>query len=141
VGADGQVLTVDHLLTGDSALVQIAGAERPARLLQRLPALGLVLLGVEGEGPLRCPPARLEPAASGEWVVSVGAGHRPSSAASPALRAGRGSRSPCSCAAGSPVLDGRGRLLGIATSRRRSGTRVAALPAVRQQLQDKGGGL
>src|SRR5262249_16819860 len=38
VGADGQVLTVDHLLRGESALVQVAGAQRPAHLLQRLPS-------------------------------------------------------------------------------------------------------
>jgi membrane protease YdiL (CAAX protease family) len=72
VGADGQVLTVGYLLTGDSALVKVAGAQRPARLLQRLPTLGLVLLGVEGEGPFEPPAARLEPPSAGEWVVSVG---------------------------------------------------------------------
>lgn len=141
VGADGQVLTVDHLLTGESALVRIGGAERPARLLQRLPALGLVLLGIDGEGPFDPPAARLEPAASGEWVVSVGG-----TGTSPEL--GRVTRAPAGpwfevslrLLPGSPVLDGRGQLLGIATARRRNGTRVAALNAVRQQIQEGGGG-
>jgi S1-C subfamily serine protease len=141
VGADGQVLTVGYLLTGDSALVKVAGTQRPARLLQRLPTLGLVLLGVEGEGPFEPPAARLEPPSAGEWVVSVG-----EAGSAPAL--GRVTRGPSGpwfevslrLVPGSPVLDGKGQLLGIATARRRSGTRVAALPAVRMELQGGGAG-
>jgi len=140
VGADGQVLTVDHLLRGESALVQVAGAQRPAHLLQRLPSLGLVLLGIEGEGPFEPPGTRDEPATAGEWVVSVG-----EKGASPEL--GRVTRAPAGpwfevslqLRPGSPVLDGRGKLLGIATARLKKGTRVAALPAVRLQLQAGGG--
>src|SRR5262249_52495847 len=87
VGADGQVLTVESLLRGESALVQVAGTRRPAHLLQRLPSLGLVLLGVEGEGPFEPPGTRDEPALAGEWVISVG-----EAGASPEL--GRVTRAP-----------------------------------------------
>ena len=139
VGADGQVLTVDHLLQGESALVQVGGAQRPAHLLQRLPDLGLVLLGVDWEGPFSPPGTRDEPPAAGEWVVSVG-----EAGASPEL--GRVIRAPggawfevsLQLLPGSPVLDGKGKLLGIATARIKKGTRVAALPAVRLQLQAGG---
>jgi hypothetical protein len=139
VGADGQVLTVEYLLRGESALVQVAGTRRPAHLLQRLPSLGLVLLGVEGEGPFEPPGTRDEPVTVGEWVVSVREAGAP-----PEL--GRVTRPPggawfevsLSLAPGSPVLDARGKLLGIATTRIKKGTRVAALPAVRLQLQSGG---
>src|SRR5262249_41029729 len=140
VGADGQVLTVDHLLRGESALVQVAGAQRPAHLLQRLPSLGLVLLGIEGEGPFEPPGTRDEPATAGGWG-GWGGGEW----ACPEL--GRVTRAPAGpwfevslqLRPGSPVLDGRGKLLGIATARLKKGTRVAALPAVRLQLQAGGG--
>jgi hypothetical protein len=139
VGAHGEVLTLGTLLRGESALVQLGGAQHPARLVQRLPAFGLVLLAVEGEGPFPAPAARLEPPVLGEWVVGVGA-----AGSAPALgritRAADGSfDSSLRLTPGSPVLDGQGRLLGIVTVRRRDGTRAAALPAVRAQLVARSG--
>jgi len=134
VGAHGEVLTLGTLLRGESALVQLGGAQRPAKLVQRLPAFGLVLLAVDGEGPFPAPGARLEPPVLGEWVVGVGpAGGAP--VLGRITRVADGSfESSLRLAPGSPVLDGQGQLLGIVTARRRDGTRAAALPAVRAQL-------
>jgi S1-C subfamily serine protease len=134
VGAHGEVLTLGTLLRGESALVQLGGAQHPAKLVQRLPAFGLVLLAVDGEGPFPAPGARLEPPVLGEWVVGVAA-----AGSAPALgritRATDGSfDTSLRLAPGSPVLDGQGQLLGIVTARRRDGTRAVALPAVRAQL-------
>jgi hypothetical protein len=139
VGAHGEVLTLATLLRGESALVQLGGTQRPAKLVQRLPSFGLVLLAIDGEGPFPAPGARLEPPVLGEWVVGVRAAGSP-----PALgritRSADGSfDSPLRLAPGSPVLDGQGRLLGIVTARRREGTRAAALPAVRAQLVARSG--
>ena len=59
VGADGQVLTPVSLVHGTAALVEVGGTRRPARVVERLASLGLVLLAIEGEGPFPAPAARL----------------------------------------------------------------------------------
>lgn len=135
VGADGQVLTLDALVHGTAALVELGEAQRTARVVERLPSLGLVLLAIDGEGPFPAPAARLEPLVSGEWVVGLGACGR-----SPLL--GRVTRVPgggwfevsLRLPPGSPVLDARARLVGVVTARRASSSRVAALSSVRAQL-------
>jgi len=135
VGADGQVLTPGTLVHGSAALVEVGGTQRPARVLERLPTLGLVLLAIDGEGPFPAPPARLKPIASGEWVIGIGEGGK-----SPLLgrvtRTGSGPWFDVSLRLppGSPVLDGQARLVGVVTTRRTSSSRVAALASVRAQL-------
>jgi hypothetical protein len=135
VGADGQVLTPATLVHGTDALVEVAGTRRPARVVERLTSVGLVLLAIDGEGPFPAPAARLEPLASGEWIVGIGEGGK-----SPLLgrvtRTGSGPWFDVSLRLppGSPVLDGQARLVGVVTTRRSSSSRVAALAFVRAQL-------
>ena len=135
VGSDGQVLTVEGLVHGTAALVELGQARRTARVVERLPSLGLVLLAIDGDGPFAAPAARLEPLASDEWVVGIGEdGKTP--------RLGRVTRRPKGAwfevslrlPPGSPVLDGQARLVGVVTARRTSSSRVAALSSVRAQL-------
>ena len=59
VGTDGQVLTPESLVDGTAALVEMGPSRRSARVVERLTALGLVLLAIDGEGPFPAPPARL----------------------------------------------------------------------------------
>src|SRR5262249_2241686 len=73
VGTDGQVLTPQGLVHGPSALVEMGNGRRTARVVERLNALGLVLLAIDGDGPFPAPSARLEPVLPGEWVVGIGA--------------------------------------------------------------------
>ena len=135
VGTDGQVLTPEGLVHGTSALVELGEARRTARVVERLTALGLVLLAIDGDGPFPAPSARLEPVLPGEWVVGIGADGK-----SPQLgkvsRVGSGLfevslRLP----PGSPVLDRQARLAGVVTVRKNSSSRVAALSSIRAQLE------
>ncbi len=138
VGADGQVLTLSALVHGTAALVELRESRRSARVLERLPAVGLVLLAIDGDGPFPAPAARLEPLTAGEWVVGLGEGGR-----SPLL--GRVTRSlgapwfevSLRLPPGSPVLDGQARLAGVVTRRGAASSRVAALAWVRAQLQER----
>jgi hypothetical protein len=135
VGSDGQVLTVEGPVHGTAALVELGQARRTARVVERLPSLGLVLLAIDGDGPFTAPAARFEPLAPDEWVVGLGEdGKTP--------RLGRVTRKPggtwfevsLRLPLGSPVLDGQARLVGVVTARRSSSSRVAALSSVRAQL-------
>lgn len=135
VGSDGQVLTVEGPVHGTAALVELGQARRTARVVERLPSLGLVLLAIDGDGPFTAPAARLEPLAPDEWVVGLGDdGKTP--------RLGRVTRKSGAAwfevslrlPPGSPVLDGQARLVGVVTARRSSSSRVAPLSSVRAQL-------
>ena len=135
VGTDGQVLTPEGLVHGTSALVELGEARRTARVVERLTALGLVLLAIDGDGPFPAPSARLEPVLPGEWVVGIGADGK-----SPQLgkvsRVGSGLfevslRLP----PGSPVMDRQARLAGVVTVLRRSTSQVAPLSSVRAHLE------
>ena len=135
VGTDGQVLTPEGLVHGTSALVELGEARRTARVVERLAALGLVLLAIDGDGPFPAPSARLEPVVPGEWVVGIGADGK-----SPRL--GKVSRVASGLfevslrlPPGSPVLDRQGRLAGVVTVRRNASSRVAALSSIRAQLE------
>jgi hypothetical protein len=135
VGTDGQVLTPEGLVHGTSALVEMGDARRTARVVERLTALGLVLLAIDGDGPFPAPPARLEPVLPGEWVVGIGADGK-----SPQL--GKVSRVASGLfevslrlPPGSPVMDRQARLAGVVTLRHNSTSRVAALSSVRAQLE------
>jgi len=135
VGAEGQVLTLEALVHGTAALVELGEARRTARVVERLTALGLVLLAIDGEGPFPAPAARLEPLLAGEWVVGIGEDGK-----SPVL--GKVSRGATGAwfevslrlPPGSPVLDRQARLAGVVTTRRASSSRVAAMSSVRAQL-------
>lgn len=135
VGGEGQVLTLISLVRGRAALVELGEARRTAYVVERLPALGLVLLAIDGDGPFPAPAARLEPPATGEWVVGFGEG-----GAGPLLgRVTPGQGEPwfevsLRLPPGSPVLDGQARLLGVVTARRATSSRVAALASIRAQL-------
>ncbi len=135
VGADGQVLTLVGLVHGSAALVELGNARRTARVVERLPSLGLVLLAIDGDGPFPAPAARLDAPATGEWVVGLGDDGR-----SPRLgRVIQGASGPwfevsLRLPPGTPVLDGQARLVGVVTERRRSSSRVAALGSVRARL-------
>jgi hypothetical protein len=135
VGRDGQVLTPEGLVHGTSALVEMGDTRRTARVVERLTALGLVLLAIDGEGPFPAPSARLEPVLPGEWVVGIGADGK-----SPQL--GKVSRVASGLfevslrlPPGSPVMDRQARLAGVVTLRRTSTSRVAALSSVHTQLE------
>ncbi len=135
VGAEGQVLTLEGVVHGTAALVDLGEARRTARVVERLPSLGLVLLAIDGDGPFPAPAARFEPLAGGEWVVGIGEGGK-----SPLLgRVTRGQSGPwfevsMRLPPGSPVLDAQARLVGVVTLPRRGSSRVAALSSVRAQL-------
>ena len=73
VGTDGQVLTPDGLVHGTAALVELGEARRTARVVERLSALGLVLLAIDGDGPFPAPGGTPGAAHPGR----VGGGHRP----------------------------------------------------------------
>ena len=135
VGSEGQVLTVEGPVHGTSALVELGKARRTARVVERFPSLGLMLLAIDGEGPFTPPAARLEPLTPDEWVVGIGEDGK-----TPQL--GRVTRRPGGAwfevslrlPPGSPVLDGQARLVGVVTVRRTSTSRVTALSSVRAQL-------
>ena len=135
VGGDGQVLTLATLVHGSAALVELGEARRTAHVVERLASLGLVLLDIDGDGPFPAPAARLDVPVTGEWVVGLGDGGR-----SPLLgRVIQGGSGPwfevsLRLPAGSAVLDGQARLVGVVTARRRSSSRVAALGSVRAHL-------
>jgi hypothetical protein len=135
VGAEGQVLTRLGLVNGTAALVELGASRRTARVVERLTALGLVLLVIDGDGPFPAPAARLEPLVAGEWVVGIGEDGK-----SPQLgQVSRGARGPwfevsLPLPPGSPVLDRQARLAGVVTTRRASSSRVAAMSSVRAQL-------
>ena len=135
VGTDGQVLTPDALVHGTAALVELGEARRTARVVERLSALGLVLLAIDGDGPFPAPAVRLEPLTPGEWVVGIGPdGKKPQLG-----KVSRGASGPwfevsLRLPPGSPVLDRQGRLAGVVTVRRSSSSRVAAISSVRAQL-------
>jgi S1-C subfamily serine protease len=136
VGADGQVLTLTGLVHGTAALVELGDSQRTARVVERLPSLGLVLLAIDGEGPFPAPAARLEPPLKGEWVVGLG-----ERGGDPMLgrvtRAGTGPWFEVSLrlVPGSPLLDAQGKLLGVVTARRSASSRAAAMVSVRSQLE------
>jgi hypothetical protein len=135
VGTDGQVLTPEALVHGTSALVELGAGRRTARVVERLTALGLVLLAIDGDGPFPAPSARLEPVLPGEWVVGIGADGK-----SPQLGQVRRVASglfevSLRLPPGSPVLDREARLAGVVTLRRGSSSRVAPLSTVRAQLE------
>ena len=135
VGSDGQVLTVEGLVHGTSALVELGQTRRTARLVNRFPSLGLVLLAIDGDGPFAAPPARLEPLTPDEWVVGIAEDGKTPRLGRVTRRNGAGSfevslRLP----PGSPVLDGQARLVGVVTVRRNSSSRVTALSSVRAQM-------
>jgi len=135
VGAEGQVLTLQGLVHGTAALVEVGESRRTAHVVERLTSLGLVLLAIDGEGPFPAPAARLEPLRPGEWVVGLGEDGK-----SPQL--GKVSRGPSGpwfevslrLPPGSPVLDREARVAGVVTLRRASSSRVAALSSVRAEL-------
>jgi hypothetical protein len=132
VGADGQVLTLTALVHGSVALVELGDARRTARVVERLPSLGLVLLTIDGDGPFPAPAARLDAPASGEWVVGLGDdGRSPRLGRVTKPAAGPWFEVSLSLPPGSPVLDGQARLVGVVTARRASSSRVATLGSVR----------
>ena len=137
VGTEGQVLTPDGRVNGTAALVELGPSRRSARVVERLTALGLVLLAIDGDGPFPAPPARLEPLTAGEWVVGIGADGK-----APQLgKVSRASSGPwfevsLRLPPGSPVLDRQARLAGVVTAQRTSSSRVAALSSVRAHLRN-----
>ena len=135
VGTEGQVLTPEGLVHGTAALVDLGAARRTARVVERLKALRLVLLAIDGEGPFPAPAARLEPLTPGEWVVGIGAdGKSPLLGKVSRVAAGPWFEVSLRLPPGSPVLDRQARLAGVVTLRRSSSSRVAALSSVRAQL-------
>lgn len=135
VGSDGQVLTPDGLVHGTAALVELGEARRTARVVERLSALGLVLLAIDGDGPFPAPAARLEPLTPGEWVVGIGPdGKKPQLGKVSRVAPGAWFEVSLRLPPGSPVLDRQGRLAGVVTVRRSSSCRVAAISSVRAQL-------
>ena len=135
VGTDGQVLTPDGLVHGTAALVELGEARRTARVVERLSALGLVLLAIDGDGPFPAPAARLEPLTPGEWVVGIGPdGKKPQLGKVRRVAPGPWFEVSLRLPPGSPVLDCQGRLAGVVTARRSSSSRVAAISSVRAQL-------
>lgn len=135
VGTDGQVLTPDGLVHGTAALVELGEARRTARVVERLRALGLVLLAIDGDGPFPAPAARLEPLTAGEWVVGIGPdGKKPQLGKVSRVASGPWFEVSFRLPPGSPVLDRQGRLAGVVTVRRSSSSRVAAISSVRAQL-------
>ena len=134
VGTDGQVLTRDGLVHGTAALVELGDARRTARVVERLPALGLVLLAIDGDGPFPAPAARLEPLRNGEWVVGIGADRTPQLGKVTRGAGGAWFDVSLQLPPGSPVLDRQARLVGVVTARKSSSSRVVALSSVRAQL-------
>jgi hypothetical protein len=135
VGTDGQVLTTDGLVHGTAALVELGEARRTARVVERLSALGLVLLAIDGDGPFPAPAARLEPLTAGEWVVGIGPdGKKAQLGKVSRVASGAWFEVSLRLPPGSPVLDRQGRLAGVVTVRRSSSSRVAAISSVRAQL-------
>jgi len=135
VGADGQVLTLTGLVHGNVALVELGDARRTARVVERLPSLGLVLLSIDGEGPFPAPAARLDGPSSGEWVVGLGEdGRTPRLGRVTRAAAGPWFEVSLRLPPGSPVLDGQARLVGVVIARRASSSRVATLGSVRVLL-------
>jgi hypothetical protein len=135
VGSEGQVLTVDGLVHGTAALVELGEARRTAHVVERLPAIGLVLLAIDGDGPFSPPAARFEPLATDEWVVGIGEdGKSPQLGRVTRRSGGHWFEVSLRLPRGSPVLDGQARLVGVVTSRRTSSSRVTALSSVRTQL-------
>ena len=135
VGTDGQVLTPDERVHGTAALVELGPTRRTARVVERLTALGLVLLAIDGEGPFPAPAARLEPLSPGEWVVGIGPdGKSPQLGRVSRVASGPWFEVSIRLPPGSPVLDRQARLAGVVTARRTSSSRVAALASVRSQL-------
>ncbi len=136
VGAEGQVLTLQALVHGTAALVELGESRRTARVVERLSSLGLVLLAIDGEGPFPAPAARFEPLLPGEWVVGIGEDGKSPQLGKVRRGAGGGAWFEVSLRLppGSPVLDPQARLVGVVTARRASSSRVAALSSVRAQL-------
>ena len=135
VGAEGQVLTLDPLVHGTAALVELGEARRTAHVLERMPALGLVLLAIDGDGPFPAPTARLQPVESGEWVVGMGDdGRSPRLGRVTGGAGGAWFEVSLQLPPGSPVLDAQARLVGVVTARRSASSRVAALSSVLAQL-------
>ncbi|HVP60000.1 MAG TPA: trypsin-like peptidase domain-containing protein [Myxococcaceae bacterium] len=135
VGAGGQVLTLGGLVHGTAALVEVGESRRTAHVVERLTALGLVLLAIDGDGPFPAPAARLEPLAPGEWVVGIGEdGKSPQLGKVSHAASGPWFEVSLRLPPGSPVLDGQARLAGVVTARRSSSSRVATLSSVLAQL-------
>jgi S1-C subfamily serine protease len=131
VGAEGEVLTPEGLVRGTAALVELGAARRTARVVDRLKELGLVLLAIDGDGPFPAPPARDEPLVRGEWVVGIGPdGKSPQLGKVSRVESGPFFEVSLHLPPGSPVLDPRGKLVGVVTARSASSSRAAAILSI-----------
>ena len=130
---DGRVLTVDHVLAG-ARRIEVDG--RPATVVRRRPGMDLAVLRVPG---VRGPRVRFGEARAGDEVrvlarpavvrrrVSARLVDAPGRPRRPSLELGVAVASGDS---GAPVVDGRGRVVGVifARSTRRGGTAYAVRP-------------
>ncbi len=141
VGAQGQVLTALRFVDAEWANVRLGTTVLGARLLLASPTLRVAVLHMVGPGPYPAIPVRLDAPGVGEWVVGIVL--LPDGTAEPRL--GRLLRVPgeegpwlevaVRLPAGSLLLDGTGKLLGVVVERRTASALVAPLAAIRAELE------
>lgn len=141
VGAEGQVLTALRFVDAEGANVRLGSTVLGARLLLASPTLRVAVLHMVGPGPFPAIPVQLESPAVGSWVVAIVLA--PGGAAAPRL--GRLSHVPSDggpwlavalrLPAGSLLLDGSGKLLGVVVEQRHADSLAAPLSAVRAELE------
>jgi hypothetical protein len=141
LGSGGEVLT--SLRTGqDQARVRWGGAAHPATVRSRRPELGVALLAIQSEGPFTAAAVHPGPPPQEGWVVAVE--RTQDGRAMPRLGKIRKAPHPddayvyidLSVAAGTPVLDVKGRLLGWAVAKTAQGARLISIPALQAQLAE-----
>ncbi len=141
VGADGQVLTSVDYVSLEAAKVTLGEQEHEGKVVMANAQLKVALVAVEGASNFPAAPARPgAPPPKGAWLVAVTAGN--GGALAPKVgwvKKGASPRSPflqtdLSVPAGSPVFDGKGRLVGLCAESVAQGCRVLPLPALKAQL-------
>lgn len=140
VASSGEVLTTVDFVGLDSAEVILEGKSYLAKVMVANPRLRLAVLSISRSSPFRALAVEMTPPAPGDWVIGV-------------ARAKRGTFTPhlgqvlfaatdrepfvrtdVVASPGTPLLDGRGHLLGLVVDKKGAGARALPLPRVKREL-------
>jgi hypothetical protein len=141
VGSTGEVLTSLRFVETEEALVRHGEAVLRAHVRLRNAELGVVLLSLPNGGPYPALPVNLRGVPANAWVVVLSRGKK----GQPRPQLGRVKRAPVDPSGrffhidlrvepGSPLLDLKGKLVGLVVSAAESGARALALPALKAEL-------
>jgi S1-C subfamily serine protease len=142
VASSGEVLTTVDFVGLDAAEVVVDGKAYPAKVRVAKARLKLAVLSITREEPFRALAAELSPPLPGDWVIGVTRGRK--GVFSPHLGQvlfAATDREPfvrtdLAASPGTPLLDARGRLLGLVVDSKGAGARAVPLPVVKSELAE-----